>query len=61
MPYSHKQKEVIQLLESQIDDLEIESSEYAEDKELIFSGDGIDGPALGYIEFNGNVTWICGG
>jgi hypothetical protein len=61
MQMSKKQRETIELLQSQIDDMEICESEYAEDKELVFEGAGVDGPAIGYIEFNGKVTWVAGG
>lgn len=27
---------------------------------IVFEGDGADGPALGYIETDGTVSWIVG-
>ena len=54
------QMETLEMLTSQIDNLETAEDE-TDDGVFVFSGDGVDGPSVGYIEIDGQVTWITGG
>lgn len=60
------QRETIEMLLSEIDCLEVAAVEdmayRAQDAGvLVFDGQGVDGPSVGYIELDGKVTWIAGG
>lgn len=50
------QRQMLETLASSVDCLE-----HAPDGEdITFSGDGIDGPSVGYIKPNGEIAWLTG-
>jgi hypothetical protein len=54
----------VEMLASEIDDLEVmnDPSEFPDEENwLVFDGQGQDGPAVGYIKPNGEISWICQG
>jgi hypothetical protein len=65
-----KQQETVQMLQSIIDNLEVIVDEYSPsfedicngetDSWLVFEGEGVDGPNVGYIKPNGEISWITG-
>jgi hypothetical protein len=59
MDATEAQRETIEMLQSETDNLEVEPDTQSND--LVFSGDGIDGPVVGYINPQGNVSWLVGG
>jgi len=54
------QKDTIEMIVSYVEDI-LFGKENKFDNAIVFEGEGIDGPAIGYIEIGGEVTWICGG
>lgn len=62
-----EQTETVEMLTSLVDNLEVAPwSEYhrptqGDDGWFVFEGEGQDGPAVGYIKPDGEVSWICGG
>jgi hypothetical protein len=58
MRMTRKQAEVIEHLASMLDGLEVEPED---DGALVFSGHGVDGPSVGYVELDGKVLWITDG
>lgn len=62
-----EQKETFEMLLSQIDNLEVQwdymltEKGVENTKTIVFSGDGQDGPSVGYIEIDGKVSWLCAG
>lgn len=56
------QRETVEMLQS-CSMVEILDMAFLDDGEgaVVFEGDGVDGPACGYIELDGKVTWIAGG
>ena len=55
-----EQSETVCMLLDTVENLTVTKSEY-DDGALVFEGQGIDGPVLGWIELDGHVAWICGG
>lgn len=58
IPGNAKQRATVELLMSRIEVNEVVPDEYSD--ALVFDGTSVDGPAVGYIEPNGEVSWICG-
>lgn len=54
-----EQNKTLDMLRSEIDNLEWVGGDHAD--EIVFQGDGVDGPSMGYIDLDGKVDWICGG
>jgi hypothetical protein len=52
------QEKTIEDLTSRLDNLE---TTHDFDGSLLFSGESVDGPAVGHIEPDGNIYWIVGG
>jgi hypothetical protein len=50
-----KQQKTIDMLLSRLDDMEMEPES---DGSIIVQGVSSDGPMLGYIETNGQMTWL---
>ena len=57
------QEQTVDMLTSYVEDLEVAPLAEDDDPEpvLVFEGQGQDGPSVGYIEVDGQVTWICQG
>jgi hypothetical protein len=61
------QAETVEMLASEVDNLEVarladQALGLPEDGDtLVFEGEGVDGPAVGHIDPDGRVFWICGG
>ena len=59
MDATEAQRETIEMLQSETDNLEVEADTQSND--LVFSADGVDGPVVGYINPQGRVSWLVGG
>jgi hypothetical protein len=57
---THAQAETLAVLASVVEIKEIAKDDMDEGA-VVFDGDGVDGPALGYVETDGACTWIVGG
>lgn len=61
------QRSTVEMLASVVDSLVVEPlREQAlglpeDGDDLVFEGEGQNGPAVGYIDTAGKVDWICGG
>jgi len=55
------QAETVDMLLSYIDNLNVVEDEYSTDGALVFDGDGVDGPCVGYINPDGTVSWMANG
>lgn len=58
---NEEQRKTYEMLLSRIDNLVVVEDEYSDDGALVFEGDGVDGPSVGYIEPDGKVCWMCCG
>lgn len=56
-----EQAKTVDMLLSHIENLNVVRDEYSHDGALVFDGDGVDGPCVGYIEPDGKVSWLCNG
>lgn len=55
-----EQAKTIDCLLSMVDNLTVVPDE-CNDGALVFEGDGIEGPCIGYIEPDGKVSWLVQG
>lgn len=60
-PNIAEQAKTVDMLLSHIENLNVVKDDYSDDGALVFDGEGIDGPCVGYIEPDGRVTWTVNG
>lgn len=61
-----EQEKTVESLASFVDALRVEPLKdqalgLEDDTEMVFEGEGIDGPVCGYINVDGTIDWIAGG
>lgn len=54
-----EQKETVEMLSSQLDNLQVIGP--AANGECVFEGEGVDGPSVGYIRKDGKIDWLVNG
>lgn len=56
-----EQAKTVDMLLSHVENLSVNRNDEFDDGALVFEGDGVDGPCVGYVEVDGSVTWIANG